>query len=112
MPPSWDLAAGSIVLAGHNLGKVKLPLQAGLHLNIALLLRYEVAPRSDSEESGSEEEEEVRSHFIFPVVGPPTLFVPIPLWAVPFVPYVLAGHGVAGAAETLGSAGSGVSELC
>ena len=31
---------------------------------IFFFFRYEVAPRSDSEESGSEEEEEVRVHFL------------------------------------------------
>lgn len=31
---------------------------------MTLFSRYEVAPRSDSEESGSEEEEEVRVHFL------------------------------------------------
>lgn len=39
-----------------------------LNINIFVLIRYEVAPRSDSEESGSEEEEEVRrnvSTFMF-----------------------------------------------
>lgn len=70
-----------------------------------------MAPRSDSEESGSEEEEEVGSHLIFPVSGPSTLFVPVTLWAVPFVPCVLAGHGVARAAGTPGLAESGASEL-
>ncbi|XP_023382866.1 transcription activator BRG1-like [Pteropus vampyrus] len=35
-------------------------LEAWLEMNPG----YEVAPRSDSEESGSEEEEEVRTHFM------------------------------------------------
>lgn len=93
-------------------GRVKPLLAGALHLIIAVFPRYEVAPRSDSEESGSEEEEEVRSCFIFSVVGPSTLFVPITLWAMPPVPCVLAGHGVTGAAESLGLAGKGASQLC
>jgi hypothetical protein len=58
-------------------------LQAELHPNTAVFPRYEVAPRSDSEESGSEEEEEVRDHFVLTVVGVSTLFVDVTLWTVP-----------------------------
>ena len=58
-------------------------MQAELHPNTAVFPRYEVAPRSDSEESGSEEEEEVRDHFVLTVVGVSTLFVDVTLWTVP-----------------------------
>lgn len=66
-------------------------MQAELHPKTAVFPRYEVAPRSDSEESGSEEEEEVRGHFIVTVFGVSTLFVAVTLWAVPLCPVCWLG---------------------
>lgn len=108
---SWDDNA-CVWGSDQVLGRVKPLLAGALHLIIVVFPRYEVAPRSDSEESGSEEEEEVRGCLIFPVIGPSTLFVPIFLWTMPPVPCVLAGHGVTVAAETLVLAGMGASQLC
>lgn len=62
-------------------------LEAWLEMNPG----YEVAPRSDSEESGSEEEEEVRGYFIVTVFGISTLFVAVTLWAVPLCPVCWLG---------------------